>query len=89
MHGGSRGEATHSSHSVLLQDLQGLGPFTTSCQHHLRLQGKRGDLFAGKQLVNEKEDGSTVWGKTGYELIQINIQEMFGKHGIGSKVADS
>lgn len=48
VHGGSRGETSHIPHSVLLKDLQGLGAFTTSCQHHLRLQGERGHLSAGK-----------------------------------------
>lgn len=54
LHGGSRGEATHHSHSVLLKDLQGSGAFTASRQHHLRLQGECGNLFAGKPM-NEKE----------------------------------
>lgn len=57
MHGGSRGEAADSSHSVLLEDLQGPGAFTASCQHHIWLQGERGHLSAGKQLVREKEEG--------------------------------
>lgn len=54
MHGGSRGEASHIPHSVLLKDLQGLGAFTASCQHHLWLQGERGHLSAGK---TEEEEG--------------------------------
>lgn len=51
VHGGSRGEAAHRSHSVLLKDLQRLGAFAASRQHHLRLQGECGDLFAGKHQV--------------------------------------
>lgn len=54
MHGGSRGEASYIPHSVLLKDLQGPGAFTTSCQHHLWLQGERGHLSAGK---TEEEEG--------------------------------
>lgn len=48
VHGGSRGEAPHSAHAVLLKDLQGLGALAARRQHHLRLQGERGYLFAGK-----------------------------------------
>lgn len=48
LHGGSRGKAPHSPHSVLLEDLQRPGAFTESCEHHLRLQGERSDLFAGR-----------------------------------------
>lgn len=68
VHGGSRGEATHSSHSVLLKDLQGLGAFATSRQHHLRLQGECGDLFAGKQLVKEEEEA-----RRGPEFKAVNV----------------
>lgn len=70
LHGGSGGEATHHSHSVLLKDLQGLGAFATSRQHHVRLQGERGNLLAGKRATNEKEvQHSYFRGRTSYESI--------------------
>ncbi len=79
LHGGSGGEAPHSAHSVLLKDLQGLGAFTARRQHHLRLQGERGDLFAGRQLAEEEEGEEEEEGcggqcfrcKTGYEAVQL------------------
>lgn len=56
MHGGGRGEAPHSAHSVLLKDLQRLGAFTTRRQHYIWLQGERSDLFAGKSLSEDEEE---------------------------------
>lgn len=47
VHGGGGGAASYRSHSVLLQDLQGPGAFSSGRQHHLRLQGERGRLSTG------------------------------------------
>ena len=86
MHGGRRGEAPHSTHSVLLKDLQGLGAFTSSRQHYLRLQGECGDLFAGKQLAKDetkqgmRRDGevwillSSIFKARGWIWIYATIQ---------------
>lgn len=54
VHGGGGGKASDHPHSVLLEDLQGLGALTASCQYHLRLQSEHSNLFAGKQQLKNK-----------------------------------
>ena len=72
VHGGRRGAATHRPHSVLLQDLQGLGALATCRQHHLRLQGERGHLSAGKQEDDDEEEK-----ERGPESVAVNVCSSF------------
>ena len=71
MHGGSRGEAPHCTHSVLLKDLQGPGAVTASRQHHLRLQSQCGNMFAGKQRVRDEEEEEE--GRVGEAKLAVNL----------------
>lgn len=75
MHGGSRGETSHIAHSVLLKDLQGLGAFATSCQHHLWLQGERGHLSAGK-MVEEGRRGGRKTNNTAKNMTVKSISRL-------------